>query len=318
MAKSSKSNGIGNIIDSINSLWVEKYRPKELSELAADPAVISFLDSCIKEQDIPNILLHGKPGCGKNSIVSILTNNIKCQTLTINASEERGIDTIREKVMHFAMTVGWNDILKIVIMNEADGLNGIAQDSLRELIETSSKKCRFIFTCNYISRIIDPIRSRCSEFELNPSPKAIAKRLCEILISENVEFTVEYVSLIIKKYGVDFRKIINESQKLSRIHHKLDVDVISGTDNTAYNEYFDKVLSEKSLKKIADITKKTIFSDDIYTVFKDYVISKYGNTAGDSVIIIGEWSWKARNMADKDLAFMCCLLMVKQVLGIDR
>ena len=149
-----------SIINSVNNLWVEKYRPQCLSDLICSNEIQSFIEDCIKKQSIPNLLLHGKPGTGKNSITNIILNEIQNVHLIINASEERGIDTIRDKVQSFAMTAAWGDKLKIVILNEADGLNYIAQDSLRELMETSSAQCRFILTCNYINKIEEAIQMR--------------------------------------------------------------------------------------------------------------------------------------------------------------
>lgn len=302
------------LISEMNSLWVEKYRPTNLNELAANKILLAFIKSCIDEQDIPNILLHGKPGSGKNSIVSILKNNIDAAYLVINASEERGIDTIREKVMYFALSAGWDDKLKIVVMNEADGLNSIAQDSLRELIENASQKCRFIFTCNYVSKIIDPIRSRCTDFELVPTPKEIAKRLYQIYTLENISFENDFIPMLIKKYGVDIRKMINESQKIYKICGELRTDIIDSSVNRQYYDFFDIIINELSAKKIAAATKKMIFSDDIYTIFKDYMIEKFDSA--EAIPIIGDWCWRARNMADRDLAFMSCLFQIQTLIGV--
>ena len=304
-------NSSKNVIDSINTLWVEKYRPTKLNELAAAKELKLFLHKCIKEQNIPNVLLHGKAGCGKNSIVSIIRNSINAAYLVINASEERGIDTIRDKVMQFALSAAWDVPLKIVVMNEADGLMSTAQDSLRELIETSSANCRFIFTCNYVSRIIDPIISRCTEFELSPEPKEIASRLYQIYSAENIKFDDTFIPLIIKKYGVDIRKMINESQKIYASFGELSSIALQNTHSNIYFDFFDRILSETSVKKISDITKKMLFNDDIYSAFKDYMVEKYDNA--EAVVIIGDWAWKSRSMADRDLAFLCCLFTIKDL-----
>jgi replication factor C subunit 2/4 len=304
-----------DIILRMNTLWVEKYRPIKIESLAASKDMILFIRNVIKTNDLPNIILYGKPGTGKNSCINIIKNNIEAKFLIINASEERGIDTIREKVQGFALTAAWGDLLKIIVMNEADGLNYIAQDSLRELIETSSKKCRFIFTCNSINKISDPIRSRCSEFELSPNPKDIAKRLVEIFQLENVEFDETYIPLLIKKYHTDIRKMINESQKIYNMYGKLSSDGIANSTNIKYIELFDKILSVKSPKEMSNCVKTMIFDEDIYSVLKDYIIEKYDNAT--AILAVGEFAWKSKTMNDKDLAFLCCILTIKEILELE-
>ena len=299
------------LVEKFNSLWVEKYRPNTVEDLISTSELKSFLKKCIQESDVPNILLHGKPGTGKNSITNIILKNTKNVHLIINASEERGIDTIREKVQNFATSSAWGDSLKIVVLNEADGLNYTAQDSLRELMETSSKYCRFILTCNYVNKIAEAIQSRCVDFELVPKTVDIAKRLADIFDSEGVEYSTEYLALIIKRYGVDIRKMINESQKHFNICGKLSKESIDPSNR--YNSYFEKVFETNDIKKISEITRKTVFDDDIYSALKDYVISKYDNT--DLIIIIAEYSYKARLIADKDLAFLSCLFTLKQIIN---
>lgn len=300
------------LIDKYNSLWVEKYRPKILDELVVNDNLYSFIKKCIEENDIPHLLLHGRPGTGKNSIVNVLNNNLKAITLTINASEERGIDTIRDKVQGFARSSAWANSLKIVILNEADGLNYTAQDSLRELMETTSKSCRFILTCNYINRISDAIRSRCSEFELMPKNIDIAGRLTNILDAENITYSNGYIIELIKKYGTDIRKMINESQKLSASHEVLSEDVLLDQFSSKYNEFFDKIFSFKDAKKISDLAKKMLFDEDIYTALKDYVIAKYNNM--DAVIIIADHAYKSRIVMDKDLVFLSCIFNLMEVM----
>ena len=300
-----------DLAETYNSLWVEKYRPKNVNELAAPKQLKIFLQNVIDTNDIPHLLLHGSPGTGKNSIVSILQNNLKSVFLTINASEERGIDVIRDKVQIFARTAAFDDSLKVVVLNEADGLNYVAQDSLRELMETSSKYCRFIFTCNYIGRISDAIRSRCKEFELSPNLKEVANRIIEILENENVNYTDNFIISLIKKYGTDIRKMINECQSLNSIYDELNEDIIS-SDNK-YVEYFDKIFNNsKSLKDISAVIKSMIFSEDVYTALNDYIINKYNKI--ELVIIIADHAYKSKFVADKDLILMSCILTLKDLL----
>ena len=300
------------LADQYHSLWVEKYRPVKLEDLAGSDSVISFLSNCIEKNDIHHLLIHGRPGTGKNSIVNILMNNLDSIFLTINASEERGIDTIRDKVQSFARSGAWGNKLKVVVLNEADGLNYTAQDSLRELMETTSKTCRFVLTCNYVNRISDAIRSRCNEFELAPKPIEIVKRLTQIFDSEGLQYTDEAVIFLIKKYNTDIRKMINESQKMISTHGKLDVDILEEDSGQQYTEFFSKIFTFKDAKKIAELTKKMIFDEDIYTALKDYVIKTHNNM--DAVIIIADHAYKARIVMDKDLVFLSCIFNLMEVL----
>lgn len=313
LADRSINTGAADLVEKVHSLWTEKYRPTTVDELAADQEVKNFLVEVIHKQDIPNILLYGKPGTGKNSIVNIILNNIKCSKLVINASEERGIDTIRDKVLAFATSAAWGNTLKIVVLNEADGLNYTAQDSLRELMETSSKYCRFIFTCNSINRINDAIRSRCVEFETHIEPIDAAKRLVEILDNEGVNYTEDYILAIIKKFGTDFRKIINESQKLYTIHKKLDATVLKDTVLESYYKLFDQIFRKtSSIKDIAKLTKRIIFDENIYTSLKDYFIENYD--IPDAIIIIADHAYKSRIVIDRDLVFLSCVITLKEII----
>jgi DNA polymerase III delta prime subunit len=297
------------IVNKLEELWVEKYRPSKPDELIASPEVKNFVTSCIKKQSIPNLLLYGRPGTGKNSIVNILLTNIDCVKLIINASEERGIDTIREKVLGFSTTAAWGSKPKIVVLNEADGLAPAAQDSLREIMENVSNNCRYILTCNSISRVNDAIRSRCVEFELKPRPKDIVKRLVEILREEGVDFTKDYIVYIVKKYNTDIRKIINETQKIYNIYGELKiVDVENNNDS-----YFELLLDKnKSVKEIANVVKKLVLSDDIYSELKNYVINNYDSP--EAIIAIAEHAYKDRFVVDKDLVLMSCIFTLREIL----
>lgn len=314
MSDKNINNGTANLVEKVHSLWTEKYRPTTTDELAANQEIKNFLVEVIHKQDIPNILLYGRPGTGKNSIVNVILNNIKCSKLVINASEERGIDTIRDKVLAFATSAAWGNTLKIVVLNEADGLNYTAQDSLRELMETSSKYCRFIFTCNSVNRINDAIRSRCAEFEIHIEPIDAAKRLVEILDNEEVSYTEDYILGVVKKFGSDLRKIINESQKLYSIHKKLDAQVLKDTILESYYKLFDQMFKETtSIKDIAKLTKKMIFDENVYTSLKDYFIENYD--IPDAIIIIADHAYKSRIVIDRDLVFLSCVISLKQLLN---
>ena len=313
MADRSINTGAADLVEKVHSLWTEKYRPTTVDELAADQEVKNFLVEVICKQDIPNMLLYGRPGTGKNSIVNVILNNIRCSKLVINASEERGIDTIRDKVLAFATSAAWGNTLKIVVLNEADGLNYTAQDSLRELMETSSKYCRFILTCNSINRINDAIRSRCAEFETHIEPIDAAKRLVEILDNEEINYTEDYILGVVKKFGSDLRKIINESQKLYTIYKKLDISVLKDTVLESCYRLFDQIFRKASnVKEVAKLTNKMILDENVYTSLKNYFIENYD--IPDSIIVIADHAYKSRIVVDRDLVFLSCVITLKEMI----
>ena len=313
LADRSINTGAADLVEKVHSLWTEKYRPTTVDELAADQEVKNFLVEVICKQDIPNMLLYGRPGTGKNSIVNVILNNIRCSKLVINASEERGIDTIRDKVLAFATSAAWGNTLKIVVLNEADGLNYTAQDSLRELMETSSKYCRFILTCNSINRINDAIRSRCAEFETHIEPIDAAKRLVEILDNEEINYTEDYILGVVKKFGSDLRKIINESQKLYTIYKKLDISVLKDTVLESCYRLFDQIFRKASnVKEVAKLTNKMILDENVYTSLKNYFIENYD--IPDSIIVIADHAYKSRIVVDRDLVFLSCVITLKEMI----
>lgn len=300
-----------DLVEVYNSLWVEKYRPKSVDELAAPDSLKQFINNCIVDNDIPHLLFHGTPGTGKNSIVNILQKNLKAIFLIINASEERGIDVIRDKVQSFARSGAFDDVLKVVVLNEADGLNYTAQDSLRELMETSSKYCRFILTCNYVGRVSDAIRSRCKEFELAPKLKEVAERITFILENEKIDYEEDFIVALIKRFGTDIRKMLNECQTFSRTYNILKSSIVDTSNK--YENYFEKIFGKGkiSAKDTASIVKTMIFSEDIYSALSDYVLEKYNKP--DLVIIIADYAYKSKIIVDKDLAFLSCIFTLKEL-----
>ena len=195
-----------------NELWVEKYRPKTLDQLALSEDNREFLENIIESGETPNLLLAGPPGIGKTTLAHIIVNNIDCRTLELNASNERGIDVIRQKVAQFAksnMGTRWN----VVLMDEGDALTPEAQNSMRNLMETYSDKTRFIITANYPHKIISAIKSRCMDLSLSTlSPRDRAKALARILKAEKVELDKATIVEYAKSY-VDLRKMIQKAQK---------------------------------------------------------------------------------------------------------
>lgn len=297
----------------INSIWAVAYIPKAIEDLACTEDIRVLLTDCINSGNIPNHLcLYGTPGTGKNSIVNILRSNLDAHFLIINASEENGIDDIRTKVLGFVNSGAFFNKPKIIVMNEADGLTIQAQNSMREIMESKSDSCRFIFTCNSINQIIQPIRSRCSVYQLDPPVKEIAIRLCKILKAENIKFDKGFLLNLIKIKGRDLRKLINEAQSLSKRYKELDETVFSSSTENKI-EFFDKIFEIKGIKSIADIVKSQMYDDDIYSVLANYCIEK--EFPSQAIPIIADHLYRSQTIFDKDVIFMSCILTLKQLVN---
>jgi len=196
-----------------NSLWVEKYRSQNLDTYVGNEGVKAFISKCITTNDIPHLLLYGKPGTGKTTLAKLITKNIQCDVMYINASDERGIDTIRDKIVDFASVNSFKPI-KVIILDESDYITAQAQAALRNVMETYSAKTRFILTANYAERIIDPLKSRCQTFHIEPPAKGdVAKHLAWILDQEEVKYELSDIAALVKTYYPDIRKIINATQQ---------------------------------------------------------------------------------------------------------
>ena len=201
-----------------HTLWTEKYRSQTLDQYIGNDELKNTIQSWIIKNDIPHLLLHGKAGTGKTTLAKLITQNINCDMMYINASDENGIDTIRDKVKSFASTSTFQP-LKVVILDESDYLTINAQASLRNIIETFSAKTRFILTCNYVERIIEPLQSRCQAFKIETLSKPdIARHLVSILEAENTTYNLPDISAIVTNFYPDIRKIINVTQPVSYTH----------------------------------------------------------------------------------------------------
>ena len=238
-----------------HTLWVEKYRPDKLEGYLGNEDFISSLETWINKNDFPNLLLYGPPGTGKTTAAKLVVKNINCDHLYLNCSDENGIDTIRDKVKQFASGATFKP-LKVVILDESDFLTINAQAALRNVIESFSLTTRFIFTCNFVERIIDPLQSRLTVFALNtPEAKTIAKRLKEVLDTEQVEYDIKDVVDIVKKTYPDIRRALNLIQGMS-IGGKLVIKKI-------------KPLTVAQLKKWGVKYHKLYFGKPSYDLFID-------------------------------------------------
>jgi len=303
-----------------NSLYVEKYRSKVLDEYVGNDQLKVIVGNYIKTNDIQNLLLYGTPGTGKTTLAKLVVNNINCDYLYINASDERGIDTIRDKVQGFASSASFKSI-KIVILDEADFLTIQAQASLRNIIETYSRTTRFILTCNYLERIIDPLQSRCQVLKITPpSKKDVAQYISTVLDKENIEYELQDLVLIINKHYPDIRKILNTCQ-VNSVDGKLKID----TSILTSSNYTDAILKElktpskNSFKNIRQILADSNLDDfeEIYRFLYDN-LDEYGKNdlAKTSIIIeIENYMYHANFRIDKEInvmALICSILKTIQ------
>lgn len=285
-----------------HTLWVEKYRPNTLEGYLGNEDFITSLETWISKNDFPNLLLHGPAGTGKTTAAKLVVKNINCDFIYLNCSDENGIDVIRDKVKQFASGATFKP-LKVVILDEADFLTINAQAALRNVIESFSLTTRFIFTCNFVERIIDPLQSRLTTFALNtPEPKTIAKRLKEVLDAEQIEYDIKNVVEIVKKTYPDIRRALNLIQGLS-IGGKLVVKKI--TDSSYTEQIIDEV---KSKKKTSFNSIRQIIADNNITDFTGLYKELHNElSSSESTIIIEEYLFHSTTIPDKEICFMGCV-----------
>lgn len=301
--------------NSENSLWVERYRPSGLEGYVGNEHIIQKVNIYIENNDVPHLLLHGEAGTGKTTLAKIIVNAIDCDYLYVNASDERGIDTLREKIRGFAASVGFKT-WKVVILDESDYLTRDAQAALRNLMETFSKSTRFILTCNYPEKVIDPIQSRCQTFEIiPPTKKDVAKRLNDILINEGVQFEMQDLAVIVNSGYPDIRRVINAAQR-QVINGRLVIDKQSSIESTYSEKIVDILKSGVDTKskftqirqiladsKVRDYTK-------LYSTLYERVDEYAGNKVGTTIVNIAEAQYKDSLVVDKEINVMAMFVNI--------
>ena len=303
-----------------HTLWIEKYRSETLEQYIGNDAVKARIADCIAKNDIPHFIFAGSAGTGKTTLAKLIVKNIQCDYLYINASDENGIDIIRDKVKGFASTSSFKP-LKVVILDEADFLTQPAQAALRNLIEEYSMVTRFVLTCNYIERLIEPLQSRCEIHILKPPTKsAVAKHICtNILDVEGVTYEIQDVAKIINELYPDVRSIIKVLQSNVK-DSKLTITTLD--DN--WCKQLIQILNKREKNAWYQVRQLVADAqvDDFQTAYRymfDHLVDfSYGHDAELSVIL-DDFIWRAGVVPDKEINAMACIAKIleatkKQVL----
>jgi replication factor C small subunit len=294
-----------------HTLWIEKFRSQTLEQYIGNDAVKARIADCIAKNDIPHFIFAGSAGTGKTTLAKLIVKNIQCDYLYINASDENGIDTIRDKVKGFASTASFQPI-KIVILDEADFLTQPAQAALRNLIEEYSAYTRFILTCNYVERLIEPLQSRCELHMLKPPTKgAVAKHICiNILDVEGVTYEMSDIAQIVNLFYPDVRSIIKTLQQNVK-DSKLTITTID--DN--WCKPLVEILKKRDKNAWYQVRQLVADAqvDDFQTAYR-YMFDNlsefsYGNDAQLSVIL-DDFIWRAGVVPDKEINFAACIAKV--------
>ena len=297
-------------------LWVEQYRPKTIDDCILPDSLKTLFKSFIKKGELSNMLFSGTPGIGKTTVAKALCEEMNCDWIMINGSEEGGIDVLRNKIKNFASTVSLSGGKKVVILDEADYLNPQStQPAMRGFVEEFHKNCRFILTCNFKNRIIEPLHSRFSniEFKVNPKDKPkLASRLFEravyILKEQNVSYEDKVLVELITKHFPDFRKLINELQRYS-VSGSIDAGILVNVSD----ENLKTLITHLKNKEFSDMRKWVVnnLDNDPVKIFRKIYDTLYSNlepsTIPHAVLIIADYQYKSAFVADQEINLVACL-----------
>ena len=299
-------------------LWTEKFRPQSIEACILPERLKNSFQEYVNKKTIPNLLLHGGAGVGKTTVAKAMCNEIGCDFMVINGSDESGIDTFRVKIKNYASSMSFVGGRKVIIIDEADYLNpNSTQPALRNAIEEFAGNCSFIFTCNYKNRIIDPLHSRCAviDFGLKNGEKAkmasyFFKRIQSILQSEKVDADDSVLAELVKKHFPDFRRVINELQRYSQLG-KIDVGILAQIADISISQIV-KHLKEKDFGAIrkwvatTEIDSTSLFRkvyDALYDTLKPQSIPK-------AVLILADYQYKQAFVADQEINMVACLIEI--------
>ena len=301
-----------------HTLFVEKYRPVSLENYIGNEHLKTKVSKYINTGDIPHLLLHGKAGTGKTTLAKLLVSNIDCDQMYINASDENNVETVRNKIKVFASSVGFKD-LKVIILDECDFLTPNAQAALRNLMETFSKHCRFILTCNYVERIIDPIQSRCQSYQIiPPSKKEVAVHTSNILNTEGITYDTNDIVTMVNSSYPDIRRIINSVQR-----NIVDDTLVVDTESLVQNDYKLQVLEilQTQDKKLAFKNLRQLLADsqirdyaDLFRLLYDEIDSYGKGHIAEVILTIAKYELSDAQVVDKEINAMAMLVEILNII----
>jgi replication factor C small subunit len=299
-----------------NTLYVERFRPTELKYYVGNENIKETIQKYLDQGDIQNFIFYGPAGTGKTTLAKIIVKNLDCDYLYINASDENGIDTIREKVKGFASAASWKGI-KVVILDEADFITVQGQAALRNVIETFSRSTRFILTCNFIERLIDPLQSRCHTIKITPPSKMdVYNHLTWILADQlSLSYEVEDIKSLIVQYYPDMRKMLNVIQMSVKDDYvQLDETVL--TSNNYVKEILKELMGDKKWLTIRQIIADSNVKDfeELYRNLFEYAPKYAPGKEGSIAIILNEHLYQANFRIDKEINIASCIAKIIEVL----
>lgn len=301
-----------------HSLWVEKYRPNKIENYVGNQEIKDSIQKFISNNDIPHLLFHGSAGTGKTTLAKLISTSISCDTLYINASDENNVETVRNKIKNFAANAGFSD-LKVIILDEADFLTLPSQSILRNIIETYSATTRFILTCNYLEKIINPLVSRCQSHLISPLSKSdVALRLKYILDKENIKYKFEDIGYIVNTYYPDIRKIINYTQQHT-INNELSLSSEQSV-NLGFSEIIDILKNETdeniAFQKIRQLVANNEIRqfEELYNVLFSNIDKFAEYKQGICILIIAEYVYQSSLVVNKEITFMACIYKLLEAL----
>ena len=302
-----------------HSLWVEKYRPQTLADYVGNETIKETIQQYLDNNDIPHLLLYGKAGTGKTTLAKLIVNTIKCDFMIINASDENNVDTVRNKVKNFASSVGFAGF-KVIILDEFDYMTPNAQAILRNLMETFSKHCRFILTCNYIEKIIDPIQSRCQSFAITPpTKKDVAVQVSKILDKENIKYDLKNVADIISSYYPDIRRILNTCQ-LQSAKGELKVDHAIMVESNFQTKLIELLKSSNDKRNLFINIRQAVADNrlndysEMYTMLYDKVDEYASGNTANVILTIADGLSKDALVVDKEIVFMSTIIQILNII----